>query len=455
MTRLTMNYSIFRSLGHFLLAWYSVFFICCNTNNDNVSNANKGISVPIIKIIPCSLGYAKTMVNTPIFRVNPIVSDEKYQFIAFYDEKSQMVLGKRQIGKEVWEFSDTGLIGNCLDAHNSISLGMDGDGYLHISFNQHANRLRYLRGVAPHSLELSDEMYMVDSVEEQTVTYPEFYKKQNGNLIFVYRSGYSGNGDLVMNEYDVRNKKWLRLQNKLVGGEGLRNAYWQMYMDDKDIMYLSWVWRETPDVETNHDICYAWSIDGAKWYDSTGKNYQIPITLENAEVAWQVPQNCELINQTSMCSDMEGNPLIATYWRDPSDSIPQFRVVYNTGGGWDMQKLYERKTPFTLSGPGVKRVPICRPKILVDNKNRGYVLFKDVERGEVVTLAYCSDITRRIWNYMDLTDFPVESWEPSVDNERWKRDNILDIFVQKAYQGNDDQSVDVEPQMVYVVEVKW
>ena len=421
---------------------------------DTIIN-NEEDSAPRIKIIPLVPAYARTMVNTPIFRCSSIVSDQKYQFVGFYDEKCQMVIAKRSLDSEVWEYSNTGKTGNCEDAHNSISLGMDGNGYLHISYNQHSNTLNYLKGVEPYSFELCDIKYMVDSVEERKVTYPEFYKKQNGDLIFAYRSGYSGNGNLVLNEYDITNESWSRLQNNLVGGERKRNAYWQLYMDEKDNMYLSWVWRETKDVETNHDICYAKSSDGVNWCDSHGNIYSIPITMENAEIAWGVPQKSELINQTSMCADMNGNPYIATYWCEPGDSIPQYRVVWNTDLIWNMNKLYERKTPFSLTGSGVKRVPICRPKILVDKKNRGFCLFKDIERGEVVSLAYCSDIIKGNWKFIDLTDFSVESWEPSIDNERWKSDNILDIFVQKAYQGSDNNSVQVEPQMVYVIEVKW
>ena len=43
----------------------------------------------------------------------------------------------------------------------------------------------------------------------------------------------------------------------LIDGEGERNAYWQMYVDKAGVIYLSWVWRETQLVETNHDLCYA------------------------------------------------------------------------------------------------------------------------------------------------------------------------------------------------------
>ena len=44
-------------------------------------------------------------------------------------------------------------------------------------------------------------------------------------------------------------------------------------------------------VETNHDLCYARSLDGGKtWQRSDGTAYQLPITAATAEIAWKIPQ---------------------------------------------------------------------------------------------------------------------------------------------------------------------
>ena len=42
--------------------------------------------------------------------------------------------------------------------------------------------------------------------QESKLSYPEFYRMPNGNLIFFYRDGGSGNGSLVMNQYDLKSK---------------------------------------------------------------------------------------------------------------------------------------------------------------------------------------------------------------------------------------------------------
>ena len=58
-------------------------------------------------------------------------------------------------------------------------------------------------------------------------------------------SGSSGRGNLVMNRYSLKEHKWTRVQDILIDGENKRNAYWQLYVDEKGTIHLSWVWRET------------------------------------------------------------------------------------------------------------------------------------------------------------------------------------------------------------------
>ena len=134
--------------------------------------------------------------------------------------------------------------GNVKDAHNVISMMVDGEGYIHVSFDHHGHKLNYCRSIAPGSLKLGDKIPMT-GVDEGNVTYPEFYSLSGGDLLFVYRSGSSGRGNLVMNRYSLKEHKWIRVQDILIDGENKRNAYWQMYVDEKGTIHLSWVWRES------------------------------------------------------------------------------------------------------------------------------------------------------------------------------------------------------------------
>lgn len=320
------------------------------------------------KLIEVGEGYSKTSINTAVFRNNSLVTHQDTQYIAYYDTEEYLVLGKRKLGQNEWLLKRSSYRGNCKDAHNIISLMVDGKGYLHVSFDHHGTPLNYCRSIAPYSLDLGGKEPMIGN-DENDVTYPEFYLLSGGDLLFVYRSGKSGQGNLVMNRYSVQDSKWIRVQDVLIDGEGERNAYWQLYVDEKGTIHLSWVWRESWMVETNHDICYTRSYDnGVTWCKTNGKKYNLPINQKNAEYACKIPQNSELINQTSMSADFYGNPYIATYWRNINNKTPQYRIVWHNGKKWETRIVSNRSTPFTLKGGGTKMIPIARPRIVVDKK---------------------------------------------------------------------------------------
>jgi hypothetical protein len=408
---------------------------------------------PQARMIPVATGWAKNQVNTVIFRKNSVTSFRKNQYVAFYDAESKVTVAKRRFGSTRWEIRRTDFSGNTADAHNSISLAVDGQGFLHLAWDHHNSPLQYSRSRTAESLDFSEKRPMI-SENESKVTYPEFYNLPNGELLFFYRDGSSGNGNLVLNRYDPKTQKWSRRQNNLIDGEGKRNAYPQTAVDAKGTLHLSWVWRESPNVATNHDLAYARSADGGKtWQKSTGEKYTLPISAATAETIWRIPQNSELINQTSMTADRFGNPLIATYWRAAGAAVPQFQLVYFDGTKWRHSQISNRRTAFSLSGAGTKRIPISRPQIVVD-RNRVFVIFRDAERANRVSVAVCDELEKSAWQTVDLAETDVGMWEPSFDQNRWNARKELHIFVQKVGQGDGEKLEEIAPQMVSILEWK-
>jgi hypothetical protein len=408
-----------------------------------------------VKLVNVDSGWANNSVNTTIFRKNSLVSFHDWQYIAFYNKNGQLVLGKRKWNSDQWQLQQTAYKGNVSDAHNVISIMVDGDGYLHMAWDHHNNRLHYVKSKEAGSLEMSTEMPMTGK-QENKLSYPEFYRMPNGNLLFFYRDGGSGNGSLVMNQYDLKTKTWKQLHSNLIDGEGQRSAYWQACVDVKGTIHISWVWRETPDVATNHDMAYACSKDGGlTWQKSTGEIYQIPITAGNAEYALHIPQKSELINQTSMFADNEGHPYIATYWREEGSTVPQYHLVYKTIEGWKKEIIDFRKTAFSLSGTGSKRIPISRPQIIAWKNGHNLsaaLIFRDEERGSKVSAAITNNIGKDKWKIVDLTQTPVGSWEPTYDTELWKDKGLLHLFVQNVEQVDAEGQATIPPQMIKVVE---
>jgi hypothetical protein len=410
---------------------------------------------PAVTRIPVADGWANNSVNVVVFRKNALVTHDNWQYTAFYDQDRYVVLGKRKQGSTQWTISKTPYQGNAADAHNTISLMVDGDGYLHLAWDHHNNPLRYCRSTAPGSLELTPKMPMTGQLEEK-VSYPEFYKLPDGNLLFLYRNGQSGQGNLVINRYDRRTRQWTSLHSNLIDGEGQRNAYWQACVDTKGTIHLSWVWRESPDVASNHDLAYARSTDGGiTWEKLSGEKYQLPITAATAGYACHIPQKSELINQTSLYADEKGRPYIATYWREEGSTVPQYHLVYADGSQWRVQNLGSRKTPFSLSGGGTKRIPIARPQVIVwrtGQRTSVAMVFRDAERQDKVAVAIKKDIARGDWQITDLTVEPVGSWEPTYDTEWWKQKKILQLFVQRVEQVDGEGKANMPSQPVYVLE---
>ncbi|HEY0041565.1 MAG TPA: BNR repeat-containing protein [Flavisolibacter sp.] len=409
------------------------------------------------ELIPVGLGWARNSINTVVFRKHSLASFKDTQFIAFYNADSYVVIAKRSLQSNQWQLKQTPYKGKTTDAHNSISIAVDGDGYLHMAWDHHGSKLRYCKSTLPGGLELTEGLPMMSDLE-RNVSYPEFYNLPNGDLLFFYRDGSSGSGNMVINRYDTKSKTWTRLHRNLIDGEKIRNAYWQAYVDAKGTVHLSWVWRESPNVASNHDLCYAKSEDGGiTWKKSTGEQYSLPITAANAEYACKIPQGSELINQTSMTADEKGRPYIASYWRDSGSAVPQYQLLYNTGKTWKKQNAGFRKTPFSLSGAGTKRIPISRPQVIVWNENGNIatgIIFRDEERGNKISVAVNSNIEKRSWSLLDLTNENLGSWEPTFDIDLWKRKGELHLFVQKTEQADGEGISTLQPQTISVLQWK-
>jgi hypothetical protein len=400
--------------------------------------------------------WAGNSVNTVIFRKNSLVTHGDVQLMAYYDATGHLCLAKRKLGSEQWEIRQTQHTGNIRDAHNAISIMTDGEGYLHVSWNHHGDPLSYATSLAPLSLELGAKQAMTTAAE-QHVTYPEFYTLRGGDLLFMYRDGQSGKGNLAMKRYSVQARQWRQLHSSLVDGEGQRSAYWQACTDVQGNIHLSWVWRETPDVASNHDMCYARSRDGGEtWENSQGEKYDLPITAATAEYACKIPQRSELINQTSMTADQNGRPCIATYYRPQGSDVPQYHVIYRDDSGWKILNTGFRKAPFSLKGGGTKAIPISRPQVVAgspQNENLIAIIFRDEERGKKVSMATCTDAPGNRWLVRDLTGYSVGDWEPTFDTELWKNRQLLQLFVQRVRQIDGEGVSDLPSQPISVLTV--
>jgi putative BNR repeat neuraminidase len=289
---------------------------------------------------------------------------------------------------------------------------------------------------------------------ERRVTYPQFVSAPNGELYFFYRDGASGNGNFCLNRYDPATKSWKVVHHPLIDGLNRCNPYWWRPAVAPDgAIHLAWCWRQSPDAESNQDLCYATSHDGGQtWLRSDGANQNLPITPDNAEVVIPISQGSNLINQCSSAVDAQGHPHFTQYMNDPA-GIPQYFHTWFDGAHWQNNQISHRKQKFSLNGAGSLAIPISRPEIAISKTSTVYLISRDAEFGGGIRL-YRSAAPYNDWTAIDLTHDDLGEWEPSYDLNRWSRDGILSLFVLTAHQGNHERTTDFPPQTAAILETK-
>jgi hypothetical protein len=388
--------------------------------------------------------YAGSSINVVAGSRQTLYTDGVHQYAGFYDAGGRLILAKRRLGENSWQKAQTDFSAGVEDAHNTISLIVDGAGYLHLAWGHHNAPLQYARSLEPGNLVMDEPRRMVGR-GEQSVTYPQFFRLSDGNLLFLYREGGSGDGRLVLNHYQTKQQRWTRRQDNLIDGEGERSAYWDLTLDGEDRLHLAWNWRETPDVASNHDLLYARSEDGGhSWQHSDGQAYALPITQATAEVAAAIAQNHNLMNPPAIGADRWGRPYISSYWSPEPGQRPRFHLVYRNDTGWQTLPGPMAGENFELAGWGTKRPPISRAALLVES-GRGsawaHLIYRDYDRGGRVVAATVRDLEKPDWHYRYLTEGSVGAWEPSIDPAQWQRTRQAHLLLQNVDQlDGDDQT---------------
>ncbi|WP_373494153.1 BNR repeat-containing protein [Aquiflexum sp.] len=313
----------------------------------------------LLKAIPIDLVWAGHPVGFSL------MTHGDRQYIAYYNEDRYMTVGQRNLDEEEFELftlpifdrqegGGTSTILNW-DSHNSVTFGIDKAGFIHLSGNMHVHLLTYFKATLPHDItSLKQESGMIGT-NEKRCTYPNFMTTREGDLVFHYRDGGSGNGNEIYNIYDTESGQWSRLLDApLTDGKGEMNAYASqptLYEDDWYHMY--WVWRDTPDCETNHDLSYIKSPDLKQWYNAFGEPVSVPVTIDQESVIVDpIPPGGGIINLAAkLCLDGQHNPIMAFHKYDDEGKI-QFYVAKRKDREWDIKQVTDWDHRWEFSGRG-------------------------------------------------------------------------------------------------------
>lgn len=270
-----------------------------------------------------------------------LVSGREHCFIAYYDAQRRMTVASLPHGGSQFTRQPLDSVTGW-DSHNYLAMAEDEDGHLHVIGNMHNDPLVYFRTTRPGDVQsLQRVAVLVDPARERRMTYPVFLQPRGQALVLKYRDGGSGNGNEIYVSYDTGTRRWRSLLDApLVDGEGRRNAYFVGPIAGPDgWFHLTWVWRDTPDAETNHDLSYARSRDLVHWQRSDGTPLELPITLDTAEIVDAVPVRGGMINNNTVVGfDSVSRPVI-TYHKFDANGGTQMFLARREARGWRVAQL--------------------------------------------------------------------------------------------------------------------
>jgi hypothetical protein len=319
-----------------------------------------------------TLDIANVWSGQPVFFA--LVTRNDQQFAAYYDDQRRMTVASRTLGSSTWTYK---VLPSTLgwDSHNYVAMALDASNRIHVSGNMHAVPLVYFRSSAAFDVATLATSTMVGA-NESSVTYPVFFNGPTGALVFEYRDGSSGNGNTIFNGYSTSTSTWTRTLNSalLDGTSSSMNAYPEGPVLGPDGYYhLVWVWRDTSDASTNHDLSYAKTQDLVHWFKANGTAITLPITPTTGDIVDPVPVNGGMINNnTRVGFDSQGQPIIAYHKFDNGTSgNTQLYEARFENGAWVSHRATSWTYRWAFGGTGtlVFQIEITEgPKVLADGR---------------------------------------------------------------------------------------
>ncbi|MFO8012414.1 MAG: BNR repeat-containing protein [Phycisphaerae bacterium] len=276
------------------------------------------------------------------------------QYAAFYDAERRMTVAARRVREDAFRLVRLPeRIG--WDSHNGIRMAVDDGGYVHLSGNMHCVPLTYFRTARPRDIGTFERLDRMTGREERRVTYPHFFRGPEGELLFTYRDGGSGNGNQIYNVYDPETRTWSRLLDEpLTDGRGRMNAYLHGPVQGPGgRFHLAWVWRDTPDCATNHDPSYARSRDLRRWETVRGEAVDLPMTVETPGlIVDPVPSGGGIINgNVTLGFDAAGRPIVSYHKFDDEGKTQIYNARFEDGR-WVIRRATDWDYRWAFGGGG-------------------------------------------------------------------------------------------------------
>jgi hypothetical protein len=425
-------------------------YIPSNASPAGQLTINPDIYMPNVKLpvsVVTSLGQTPSGgANFVSFQQNAITTYNGYQYVAYWNNAYRVCLARRKLPLGSWEiieFADyTVTAARIADNHYSISIGIcPNDGTIHVAFDHHGDNLHYRRSVVGLANKPGEilwaassfgvvQNYLIVGQPMAQVTYPRYIIKPNGDLLYEYRYGTSGAGDSYLYEYAAATGTWSSIGKYLDGLTVNNNAYLNgIHYDRNGRLHASWVWRETPDPLTNHDICYVYSDDhGRTWYNHLGVlmgavNSNAIKSTTNGIIVWPLSQNRGLINQESQVVDSKGGiHLLQSFLPESFANSTNFWTGRNSAY---LRHLYKDENG-NWKCDNIGAISANRSQIAIDEGDNLYVVAPNYR------IYYASAIEKwKKWTVLDVSESASAINEGLIDRELLLNESVLSfVFAQ-------------------------
>jgi len=379
------------------------------------------------------------------------------QYVAYYDADRWMTVACRSLDSEEWQKvrldNQT-----AWDNHNYVTFAFDSEGQLHVSGNMHCIPLIYYRTSRAGDITSLEGVHKMTGELEARVTYPRFLTGPKGEFLFTYRDGGSGNGNNIVNVYDVKTKTWKRYSEKvLFDGEGEMNSYYSgPVRDSKGAYHLAWEWRDTPDCTTNHDISYARSPGSLdNWQKSDGTPVPLPLTIHNTEIIDLAGVGSGILS-VGLSLDGKERPMVTYQKYDPKGRT-QIYTMRLEGSRWKRYQTtdWDKRWDFGGNGSIDSMISFSTPAPWDDGRlfqlvrNRLILPYQYIRFLDQAKLTQVGEPVRLLPDGLDVpTAGPAEDWRVNVSGANLraiKKSGSAWVMRWEAMRPNRDRPRDVTP----------
>ncbi|WP_285189974.1 BNR repeat-containing protein [Rhodococcus sp. MEB041] len=385
--------------------------------------------------VPPTLVSGQTRYNATSYG-QPVASDGNDLYFAIYSTTGALIIHKRTLPLGSWSTFDLGTIsGNPLvlpvdtDSHNTVSIFVDAQGYIHVAANMHGDVMRYVRSTNPRDITAWTAPGVTGSVETQ-VTYPRFAMHPDGTLFLLYRDGASGMGDLYLNRKNVGGA-WTQLGKIADGKTTSENPYETRFVVDRfGRLNIGITWRPNGgDHNTNADVHFIRSDDkGATWKSVNGTAVALPLLHANssARALATAATNSGIINQFGLDVDTQGRPHMALTLADGTTPDRNVHHLWWNGAAWVNDQVTNLG-----NGMGYNEIP-TRPVMICSDNGRALIAYSSPRWGSTIGTFRMIDVTESV-----PVDFPIalldgRDAELSIDERALREKNIYRTIVTAA-----------------------